>query len=147
MLDKIIYTADVAWTEKKKGNITFDDANKPPIEIAVAPEFMGHRGMVSPEELFVSSVASCHMAYFLGVAEKMRAKFDSYECKAKGTLNAKGMDYVFSAVQLEIRVTVPEEKYVKKALRALDMSDKGCFVANSIHSEVTSTFVVEVTGK
>ncbi len=147
MKQSFSYHAKVAWTEKKKGEITFDDDSKQPIVVAVAPEFMGHSGIVTPEELFVSSVASCHMAYFLGVAEKMRLKFVSYECRASGTLTAQGIDYVFSSVALDVRIAVPEEKYVHKANRALELSHKGCFVANSIHSDVTlSASVTVVSG-
>lgn len=138
------YQATVRWTEKKKGIATFEDPKKQDITLAVAPEFMGHQGVVTPEDLFVTSVASCHMAYFLGVAQKMHAKFTSYQCNATGTLSAQGMDYVFSKVHLDIRVSVAEESHVHKALRALDMSEKGCFVANSINSDVTVTSTVEV---
>ncbi len=105
---------------------------------------MGHSGIVTPEELFVSSVASCHMAYFLGVAEKMRVKFISYECQASGTLTAHGIDYVFSSIALDIRIIVPTEKYVHKANRALEMSHTGCFVANSIRSDVSMSASVTV---
>jgi organic hydroperoxide reductase OsmC/OhrA len=144
MQESFTYHATVAWTEKKKGTISFEDEKKQHIAVAVAPEFMGHSGIATPEELFVSSVASCHMAYFLGVAEKMRVKFNSYECEAEGNLTAKGMDFVFSSVTLKITVGVPAEKYVHKAERALDLADKGCFVANSIRSEVSARSTVHV---
>lgn len=140
-----LYHATVSWKEKKKGVIAFHDEQTPPIEVAVAPEFFGHRHIASPEELFVASVASCHMAYFLGVAEKMRVKFEEYTCQATGILSPAGMDYVFTSIDLDIVIAISEERHRHKTERALALAHKGCFVAHSIRPEVRMHATINVT--
>jgi organic hydroperoxide reductase OsmC/OhrA len=110
---------------KKEGVIAFHDEQTPPIEVAVAPEFFGHPHIASPEELFVASVASCHMAYFLGVAEKMRVKFEEYICHATGILSPAGMDYVFTSIDLDIVIAITEERHRHKSERALSLAHEG----------------------
>ena len=51
------YRTAVKWTEQKKGVITC--GGKPEIQVATPPEFKGHEGIWSPEDLFVASVNVC----------------------------------------------------------------------------------------
>ena len=49
---KFIYRTNVSWIEEKKGFLC--SSGKPTIEVATPPEFKGHEGMWTPEELFVA---------------------------------------------------------------------------------------------
>lgn len=133
------YVNTVTWTEKKKGIIEFEDKEKGTLETAVAPEFMGHPHILTPEDLFVSSINSCFMSYFLSVAEKMRLRFLSYTSEAHGILKPNGIDYIFTDMTIDVYVSVRNEKEKKKAQRALSMAEKGCYVANSLTATVTVT--------
>ena len=139
------YSSTVEGKEKKIGTISFSDKRKPTCEISVAPEFFGHGGIITPEDLFVSSVNTCLMSYFLNASEKMRAKFSSYKSEASATLSETGIDYVFTSVTLAIEVSVADEKQKKKAERALVMARDGCFVSNSLKADVMVEFNVSVT--
>lgn len=142
MPKELIYNTKAVWTEKKKAIVNFEDPEKNGIEISVAPEFLGHRHYITPEDLFVSSVNTCMMSYFLNVAEKMRLKFSSYESKAKGVLTETGIDFVFTKIVIDLKVRVPDEKNSKRANRAIDMAKEGCFVANSLKTDVEVNFDV-----
>ena len=54
---KFIYRTTVSWIEEKKGILC--SSGKPTIEVSTPPEFKGHEGMWTPEELFVASVNIC----------------------------------------------------------------------------------------
>jgi hypothetical protein len=62
------YHTAVRWTGEKRGVSTAN--GKPPIDVATPPEFQGHEGIWSPEDLFVSSVNACVMMTFLAFAER-----------------------------------------------------------------------------
>ena len=61
-----LYHTAVRWTEERKGVISC--AGKPDVEVATPPEFKGHDGIWSPEDLFVASANICLMTTFLAVA-------------------------------------------------------------------------------
>ena len=124
------------WKEKKKGTICFSDPQKGEIEVAVPPEFRGHQNIATPEDLFLSAVNTCFMSYFLNVVENLRIKLVSYSSHATDTLAQNGIDFIISGINLTVDVVVKTEKDAKKARRALELSKKGCHIANSIRAEV-----------
>ena len=81
---KFLYRTNVSWIEEKKGYLCSE--GKPTIEVSTPPEFKGHEGMWTPEELFVASVNICIKTTFLHYAEKNGFKFLSYQSHAEGTL-------------------------------------------------------------
>ena len=62
------YHTAIKWREQRKGVISC--AGKPDIQVATPPEFKGHEGIWSPEDLFVASANICLMTTFLAVAER-----------------------------------------------------------------------------
>jgi len=144
MAKDLLYGTKLRWTEKKMAIVSFEKGEKPNINIGIAPEFMGHKDMITPEDLFVSSVNSCMMSYFINVAERMRVKLESYESSAYGILSEKGIDFIFSRIDINVDVKVKDEKSAKRAHRAIDMAKKGCFVANSIKSEVNVEYNISI---
>ena len=84
MTKKFIYRTTVSWTEEKKGILC--SKGKPAIKVATPPEFKGHEGMWTPEELFVASVKICIKTTFLHYAQREDFKFLSYESEAEGVL-------------------------------------------------------------
>ena len=81
---KFIYKNSIKWQAEKRGLLSSLD--KPNIEVATPPEFRGHVGIWSPEDLFVTSVNSCIMTTFLYYAERESVEFLSYESEAEGIL-------------------------------------------------------------
>ena len=73
MTKQFIYQTELQWTEQKKGVVSA--SGKPSFETAVPPEFKGHEGIWTPEDLFVASVNVCLMATFLYYAETEKLIF------------------------------------------------------------------------
>src|SRR5574338_12729 len=78
------YRTAVKWTEQKKGVITCD--SKPQIQVATPPEFKGHEGIWSPEDLYVAAANICLMTTFLAFAERAGLAFTAFQSEAEGRL-------------------------------------------------------------
>ncbi|RWF07043.1 MAG: OsmC family peroxiredoxin, partial [Mesorhizobium sp.] len=96
--------------------------------------------LADPEQLLVNALASCHMLYFLAICEGSGYKVTSYTDEAVGEVS-KGSDgaHSVSSITLHPVVTFGSEKQPdRQALERLHhRAHKGCFIANSIKSNVT----------
>ncbi|MEY8879448.1 MAG: OsmC family protein [Leptothrix sp. (in: b-proteobacteria)] len=100
---------------------------------------MSDAAAVDPEELFVASLASCHMLWFLDFAARRGCTVDRYADAADGVMgrNADGrvaMTVVTLRPQVGFsgaRLPTPDE------VRALHhAAHEACFIANSVRCEV-----------
>jgi organic hydroperoxide reductase OsmC/OhrA len=107
---------------------------------SVVPLPLSDASAVDPEEMFVASLASCHMLWFLSLAAAAGHRVERYEDDAVGTMarNAEGR-LAMTRVVLRPRVTFVPGRAAPDAaaLHALHHAahDK-CFIANSVRSEV-----------
>jgi len=106
----------------------------------VVPLPLSDASAVDPEEMFVASLSSCHMLWFLSLAAAAGHRVDRYEDDAVGTMarNAEGR-IAMVRVTLRPRVSfVPASGGADAtALASLHHAahDK-CFIANSVKTEV-----------
>ena len=56
------------------------------IHATSAPEFTGNPDLISPEDLFVATISSCHMMTFLAVASLNKWLVQTYRDQAQGFL-------------------------------------------------------------
>lgn len=124
------YSNKVVWETQKKGKLEIE--GKSDLPVATPPEFGGHEGIHSPEDLFVASVNACTMSTFLTFAEKTKTVFTKFECSAEGILDKAEGKLVFTQIVLRPRVHVPTEREKAHALHALELVDKYCLVTNSM---------------
>ena len=138
-MDEHIYKVKVEWTEGKKGIVEGDDGKK--IEISTPADFGGPSGYWSPEELFVSSIASCLMTSFLYFVLKNNVKLISYENKAIGKvekvekIEKKG--YVFTDVEVEVTAKVDKDEDMDKIKTFLALAEKYCLISNSTDVKIS----------
>ncbi len=110
------------------------------VAASAAKEYRGDETRVNPEEALVAALSSCHMLTFLAVAAKRKLSLDSYRDEAVGVLekNAEGK-LAITRVTLRPQivwsagVTVSADDLAKMHHDA----HVGCFVANSVTTEVT----------
>ncbi|MCK5306820.1 MAG: OsmC family protein [Candidatus Omnitrophica bacterium] len=131
---KFIYKTNVTWTEEKKGILC--SAGKPTIEVATPPEFKGHEGIWTPEELFVAAVNICIKTTFLHYAQKSNLKFLSYESEAEGILERVGNQFIFSEIKVKPKIKVKSVSQTEKAKELIQFSEKNCLISNSIKTKV-----------
>ncbi len=128
------YRTAVKWTGRRLG--VASSPGKPDVEVATPPEFKGHEGIWSPEDLFVASVNVCLMTTFLAVAERAGLALSSYECEAEGRLEMVDGKFQVTAITLRPKVTVAAGGDAGKVGELLAKAEANCFISNSIKSRV-----------
>lgn len=129
------YTTSVRWTGEKKGALTV--AGKPPVEVATPPEFKGHEGIWSPEDLYVASVNVCIMSTFLAFAGRAALDFTEYESEAEGLLEFVDGRFLFTKIVVRPRIALRSGEDRARAEEILHKAEANCLVSNSIRTEVT----------
>lgn len=147
------YTAKLVWQRQpneafddnrysRRHLVTFDGGVQMPASSSpsVVPLPFSDASAVDPEELFVASLSSCHLLWFLSLAAAAKLRVERYEDDAVGTMarNAEGR-IAMTRVVLRPRVTFAADSppVDAQALTALHhrAHDK-CFIANSVKTEV-----------
>jgi len=146
------YTARIEWQRQpleafddnrysRKHRISFDGG----VQIAgssspsVVPLPLSDASAVDPEEMFVASLASCHMLWFLSLAAGRGYRVERYVDDAVGTMakNAEGR-LAMTRVRLRPQVAfIGERRPDAAALEALHHeAHERCFIANSVKTDV-----------
>ena len=105
---------------------------------SVVPLPYSDAAAVDPEELFVASLSSCHMLWFLSIAAGRGHVVDAYEDEAVGVMapdaqRRLAMTRVTLRPQVQFAGTPPDAD----ALAALHHeAHERCFIANSVKTEV-----------
>lgn len=130
-----VHHTAVKWTEQRKGAISC--AGKPDIQVATPPEFRGHEGIWSPEDLFVASANICLMTTFLSVAERAGLAFTSYESEAEGKLELVDGKFQFTAITLKPTITLATSADAAKAKELIEKAEASCLISNSMKAKVS----------
>jgi len=93
-----------------------------------APDFGGDSRRADPEELFVASLSSCHMLWFLGLARAEKIRVAAYEDEAEGTLDGTR----FIRVVLRPRVVFDGEVDIGRVDSLHHRAHERCFISNSV---------------
>lgn len=105
---------------------------------AVVPAPWSDPAAVDPEELFVASLASCHMLWFLSLAAGEGHVVLAYEDEALGTMARNDLGQLaMTGVVLRPLVRFVAPAPDAAALAALHhRAHAACFIANSVRTEV-----------
>jgi len=136
------YKATITWTGNKgSGTSSYRDFERAH-EIAVEgksvipassdPAFRGDKTRYNPEELFLASISSCHMLWYLHLCSEAGVVVIDYVDNATGIMleeaNGSGR---FTAVTLYPQVTVTANSMIEKANELHHKANEYCFIANS----------------
>ncbi|HEX4886084.1 MAG TPA: OsmC family protein [Casimicrobiaceae bacterium] len=144
------YTATIEWS---RGDARFADRRYPRAHLwrfdggavvpgssspHVVPLPWSDPAAVDPEEAFVASLSSCHMLWFLSIAQKRGFVVDAYVDEAAGTM-ARNEDgrLAMTEVVLHPRVRfhgTPPDAATHEAMH--DEAHDECFIANSVRTRV-----------
>lgn len=91
---------------------------------------------VDPEEMFVASIASCHMLWFLDFARRAKVEIRSYEDQAEGVLE-HGADGRICITRVTLRPKVESEASAAQLETIHHQAHEACFIANSVKTEIT----------
>ena len=128
------YQTSLSWGGQRKG--TTGSVGKPDIAVACPPEFGGHVGMWSPEELFVASVELCVMTTFLFLLKKRGLVITSYESSARGTAQMNSGVFEFTDILVKPAVTIPDGSQTGEIEGLFGETLELCLISNSIKPQV-----------
>jgi organic hydroperoxide reductase OsmC/OhrA len=109
---------------------------------SVVPLPLSDAGAVDPEEMFIASLASCHMLWFLSIAAKHGFRVDRYTDNASGTLGPTATGRMaITRVMLRPQCAFSGERMPTQAeLDELhESAHRSCFIANSVNCELSCT--------
>lgn len=110
------------------------------LDVSASEELKGDPNYADPEQMLVSAVSSCHMLFFLAIAEFQGFIVESYRDDPAGHLEKNdrgGME--ITRITLAPRVvfggaTWPDKDTIS---RIHENAHKNCFIRNSITASVT----------
>ncbi|WP_396637831.1 OsmC family protein [Maribacter sp. R77961] len=101
------------------------------------PSFRGDSSRYNPEELFLSSISSCHMLWFLHLCSVHGITVMEYRDNAIGVMeeDKKGSGR-FTTVTLHPQVIITDPDMVQKANSLHKEANTMCFIANSCNFKI-----------
>lgn len=105
----------------------------------VVPPPMSDPAGVDPEEALIAAVSSCHMLWFLSLAQAAGIEIDSYDDEAEGVMGriAPGR-MALTRITLRPAIAFAGEAPPAEQIEALHHeAHERCFIANSLKTEVT----------
>lgn len=101
------------------------------------PSFMGDKSRYNPEELFLSSLSSCHMLWYLHLCSVHKIVVSNYVDNAIGKMEeADDGSGKFVKVLLQPSVTIQRKELIEKAHSLHETANKMCFIANSCNFKI-----------
>jgi organic hydroperoxide reductase OsmC/OhrA len=99
------------------------------------PAQFSSESAVDPEEMFVASIASCHMLWFLDFARRAKVEIASYEDNAEGVMekNAAGR---IAITRVTLRPKVECEASAEQLQQIHHQAHEACFIANSVTTDI-----------
>lgn len=136
------YTLSLTWTGNRGEGTTdyqaYDRAHtievegKPLIEASSDTPFRGDASKYNPEDMFLASIAACHMLWYLHLCADAGVIVLGYTDHPKGILQQTPQNGGhFSEVTLYPEVTVKDSSMEELALELHAKAHQHCFIANS----------------
>lgn len=102
----------------------------------IVPAPYSDAASIDPEEMFVASLASCHMLWFLDFAKRAKIDIRSYMDRAEGvmTKNAEGR---MAIVKVTLHPRVESDGDAATIEELHHKAHDACFIANSVTTDVT----------
>ena len=99
--------------------------------------FRGDSRYYNPEELLVSSIASCHMLWYLHLCSANGIVVSSYKDEPVAIMiEHKDGSGAFEQVTLNPKVTIADDNKIALAKTLHGVAHKMCFIANSCNFEI-----------
>jgi organic hydroperoxide reductase OsmC/OhrA len=140
------FPVDVQWLE---GKLTVASVpGKEPLRVATPPEFQGGiEGVWSPEDLFVSAVATCYTVTLISAARRRGVPVRALEVRSFGDVTRRPDGrFGFVGVELAVELETDPGREGEAKGAALD-AEASCLVAASldtpvrVHANIAATAV------
>jgi organic hydroperoxide reductase OsmC/OhrA len=127
----LIYRAEIEWTGERRGLLKADGL--PKIDIAPPPEFHGHPGAWSPEQLYVGSILSCFTMTFLAASLRAKLDIESFRVDGEAFLErVEGDGLQITGVIVRPRLLIRSVRDLERAHEILEEAEGNCIISKSI---------------
>ena len=140
------HTVNIAWNNQPHAEIDGEYSRnhllnvdgKQQLGLSAAADFLGDPGMADPEQILTGSVSSCHMLFFLAIAQIRGFSVASYEDEATAILGkddtgAMAITKIILRPKVAFVHAVPSPEVLDRIHHG---AHKRCFIANSLKSQV-----------
>lgn len=129
-------TGTSAYREYERSHSIIVD-NKAEILASSDPNFRGDKTKHNPEELFLASISSCHMLWYLHLCAEAGIIVKDYTDSANGVMTeTPDGGGKFTEVTLNPVVTITDLSKKELAVQLHHNANKLCFIANSLNFQV-----------
>lgn len=104
------------------------------------PAFRGDSTRYNPEEMFVASLSTCHMLWFLHLCADAGIVVTDYKDEATGSMIEDEYGGRFQEVILRPQASITDESKRPLANELHHKAHRFCFIANSVKCEVKIDF-------
>ena len=140
------FRAMIRWKREEKPkpayysrdhSVTFHD--KTELGLSAAPPYFGNGELVNPEELYVSSISSCHMMTYIYLCYANGMVVAAYKDDAAGYLEEEDGQFRIKRVKLRPLITFKTEEsreHRALAIRMVGEAQDECYISNSIKTKI-----------
>jgi len=108
-------------------------ADNLPDMLADAPVgFDGPGDIWSPEDMLMSSVATCTILSFKAISRASKFEWISIECESTGELAVAERKLSFTQINTKVKLVIPENESSEKAVKLLNKAEASCLISNSL---------------
>ena len=142
------YTIKTTWTGNQgqgtssykaysRNHVIDADKKYDTIKVSSDPSFSGDATRYNPEELFLASLSSCHMLWYLHLCSVNNITVVDYVDNATGIMEEnKDGSGQFQSVALNPTVTILNQDNKEKAISLHHKANSMCFIARSVAFKV-----------
>ncbi len=146
-MKKHLYKTKIVWTGNLGVGTEHYTAYQRDLEIHISgkekilgssdPAFLGDEKRHNPEDLFLSSISSCHALWYLHLCSSAKIIVKSYIDYATGEMEEdKSGSGSFQKVILCPEVIIAKVENIDKAMLLHHEANKMCFIANSLNFKI-----------
>jgi organic hydroperoxide reductase OsmC/OhrA len=152
------YNASIIWTGNLgEGTLNYKSydrsydisiGNKAVIKGSSDPAFLGDSSKHNPEDLFLASISSCHMLWYLHFCSANDIIVTEYTDNATGIMIETDINGGrFTEVILNPLVIITDRSKMELANSLHEQANKNCFIANSLNFKVEHNPTCKVAGE
>ena len=125
--------------------LTLESRGKPTLRVATPPDFKdGVKGVWSPEELLIGSLATCFELTLVAIADCWHVPLAALEVGATGHIEPMDGTYRFLLIELDARLTV-DPQHEQEAHELAVLAKDRCIVGTALATPVGLN--VEIRGR
>lgn len=116
--------------------LVLEASGKPALRVATPPDFKdGVKGVWSPEELLVGSLATCLELTLVAIAERLDVPLHAVQVEASGHIESKEARYHFVLIELDVQVETDAE-HEHEAREIVHLAKERCIVGGALATPV-----------